>query len=235
MRLQKFIANSGVTSRRKAEELILEGRVKVNGNIVNKLGTKIDSENDIVEVDGKKIEIVKKKIYVLLNKPEGYVTTLKDSHNDNIVLDLIKGINQRLFPVGRLDKDTSGLLIMTNDGDLAYKLTHPSNGVWKKYIVLVKGHPSKEKIEKMRKGIYIDGRKTSKAYVKLIKKHDRTSVLEISIHEGRNRQIRKMCKSIGHPVISLKRVAIGKIELNGLKKGKWRYLTDEEVNYLKSI
>lgn len=235
MRLQKFIANSGVTSRRKAEELIKEGRVKVNGKIINKLGTKINPECDIVEVDGKRIEIVKKKIYVLLNKPEGYVTTLKDSHNDNIVLDLIKGINQRIFPVGRLDKDTSGLLIMTNDGDLAYKLTHPSHGVWKKYIVLVKGHPSKKEIEKIRKGIYIDGKKTSKAYVKLIKKYDRTSKLEISIHEGRNRQIRKMCEHIGHPVISLKRIAIGNININGLKKGQWRYLTKDEINYLKGI
>ncbi len=235
MRLQKYIANAGITSRRKAEELILQGRVKVNGKIVKELGTKVNPDVDVVFVDEKQIKMQEKKVYILLNKPEGYVTSLRDSHNDKIVLDLVKEIKERVFPVGRLDKDTSGLLILTNDGDMAYKLTHPSHEVWKKYIALVKGHPSNNEIEKLKKGVNIDGRKTSEAYVKLIKKHSKTAVLEISIHEGRNRQVRKMCDYIGHPVIKLKRVAIGHIKLDGLEEGKWRYLNKEEIEYLKNI
>lgn len=235
MRLQKFIAMAGITSRRKAEELILEGRVKVNGIVVEELGTKIDPDKDIVLVDNKRIESVESKIYIILNKPEGYVTSLKDTHNSKVVLDLVKDIKERIFPVGRLDKDTSGLLIMTNDGDLAYKLTHPKHEVWKKYIALVKGHPDSNKLEMLRNGINIDGRMTSKAYVKLIKKNTRSTLLEISIHEGRNRQVRKMCEHIGHPVINLKRVSIGNIKLNGLEKGKWRYLSEKEIEYLKNI
>jgi len=235
MRLQKFIAMSGITSRRKAEELILEGRVKVNGIVIKELGTKIDPEKDIVFVDNKRIKAVEKKIYIILNKPEGYVTSLKDTHNNKVVLDLVKNIKERIFPVGRLDKDTSGLLIMTNDGDLAYKLTHPKHEVWKKYIALVKGHPDNTKLEMLRNGIDIDGRLTSKAHVKLVKKNTRTTLLEIAIHEGRNRQVRKMCEHIGHPVIDLKRVSIGNIRLDGLEKGKWRYLNEKEVEYLKKI
>lgn len=235
MRLQKYIANAGVTSRRKAEELIVQGRVKVNGKIVKELGIKVNPEKDTVLVDDQRIDMIKKKVYILLNKPEGYVTSLKDSHNDKLVLDLIKEVKERIFPVGRLDKDTSGLLIMTNDGDLAYKLTHPSYEVWKKYIALVKGHPNYRAIEKLKNGINIDGKKTSRAYVRLVKKYERTSLLEISIHEGRNRQVRKMCEYVGHPVIKLKRISIGKIKLNGLEKGKWRYLNKEEIEYLKNI
>jgi len=235
MRLQKFIAMAGVTSRRKAEELILEGKVKVNGVVVRELGTKVDPNRDIVLVNNKKIKPVEKKVYILLNKPEGYVTSLKDTHSNKVVLDLVKDIKERIFPVGRLDKDTSGLLIMTNDGDLAYKLTHPKHEVWKKYIALVKGYPDNNKLEKLRNGVEIDGRLTSKAYVKLIRRNANTTLLEISIHEGRNRQVRKMCENIGHPVIELKRVAIGNIKLNGLEKGKWRYLNEKEIEYLKNI
>lgn len=235
MRLQKYIASAGITSRRNAEELIVQGRVKVNGKVVNELGAKVDPDVDIVTVDGNQIKMAEKKIYILLNKPEGYVTSLKDSHNDKIVIDLVKEVKDRVFPVGRLDKDTSGLLILTNDGDLAYKLTHPSHEVWKTYIALVKGYPNHNAIEKLRKGVNIDGRKTSKAYVKLIKKYDKTSLLEISIREGRNRQVRKMCESIGHPVIKLKRISIGNIKLEGLEKGKWRYLNEKEIEYLKKI
>ncbi len=235
MRLQKYIAKSGLTSRRKAEELILQGRVKVNGQVVNKLGKKVEPEKDVVMVDNKVVELENKKVYIMLNKPTGYVTTLKDKYSDKIVLDLIKGVRERIFPIGRLDKDTTGLLLLTNDGDLAFKLTHPSYQVWKEYIATVKGIPDDKKIQKLRDGIIIDRRKTSPAYVDILRKEKDSAVLRIKIYEGRNRQVRKMCKSIGHPVIKLKRVAIGHIKLGNLPIGRWRYLNEKEIEYLKKI
>ncbi|HSH35142.1 pseudouridine synthase [Schnuerera sp.] len=235
MRLQKYIAYSGVTSRRKAEELILKGRVKINDKVIRELGTKVDPDKDIVKVDNRQIKLEKKKIYIMLNKPEGYVTTLKSYHNDKIVIDLIQDIDERIFPVGRLDKDTSGLLLMTNDGKLAHRLTHPSYEVLKTYVALVEGVPNGKKLTKFRKGLKIDGKMTAKAYIRITKKYKDTSLLEISIHEGRNRQVRKMCKYIRHPVIKLKRIAIGEIKLGDIKLGQWRYLTDKEVRYLKSL
>ncbi len=235
MRLQKYMAKCGVASRRKSEKIILEGRVTVNGLVVKELGTIIDPNKDIVKVDNKEIQIEKNKVYIMLNKPEGYVTTLKDKHSDKIVLDLIKSIEERIFPVGRLDLDTSGLLLMTNDGDLAYKLTHPSHEVPKKYIALVEGVPNNKKLNRFRKGLKIDGRVTAEAYVKIVKRYKDSSVLKISIHEGRNRQVRKMCEYIKHPVIKLKRVAIGELNLDNLEIGKWRYLTEKEVKYLKKL
>ncbi len=235
MRLQKYIAKSGLTSRRKAEDLILQGRVKVNGQVVNEMGITVDPEEDVVMVDDKIINLEDRKIYIMLNKPEGYVTTLSDRHSEKIVLDLIKGVKERIFPVGRLDKDTTGLLLMTNDGDLAYKLTHPSHIVWKEYIALVRGIPSNREIQRLKNGVIIDGRKTSPARVELIKTNNNSAVLKIIIHEGRNRQVRKMCEYVGHPVIKLKRVAIGDIKLGDLQIGSWRYLTDKEVEYLKKI
>ena len=235
MRLQKYIAKSGLTSRRKAEDLILQGRVKVNGQVVNEMGITVDPEEDVVMVDDKIINLEDRKIYIILNKPEGYVTTLSDRHSEKIVLDLIKGVKERIFPVGRLDKDTTGLLLMTNDGDLAYKLTHPSHIVWKEYIALVRGIPSNREIQRLKNGVIIDGRKTSPARVELIKTNNNSAVLKIIIHEGRNRQVRKMCEYVGHPVIKLKRVAIGDIKLGDLQIGSWRYLTDKEVEYLKKI
>jgi len=235
MRLQKYMAQSGVASRRKSEEIILAGRVMVNNIIVKELGTKINPKKDVVKVDGKIIKLEDKKVYIMLNKPKGYVTTLKDKHSEKIVLDLIDGIEERIFPVGRLDADTTGLLLMTNDGDLAYKLTHPSYEVPKKYIAEVKGVPNSKKLNRFRKGLKIDGRITSEAYIRIVKKHRDSSVLEISIHEGRNRQIRKMCEYIRHPVIELKRIGIGDLRLGNLKLGEWRYLTDREINYLKGL
>ncbi len=235
MRLQKYIAQSGITSRRKAEELILQGRVKVNDNVIKELGTKVDPEKDVVKVDNKKIRLVKDKIYIMLNKPEGYVTTLKSKYNDKIVLDLVHDVDERIFPVGRLDKDTSGLLLMTNDGNLAYKLTHPSSQVYKKYIALVGGVPNSKQLNKFRKGLKLDGRMTAKAYIRIVRKYKDSSLLEISIYEGRNRQVRKMCEYIRHPVIKLSRVAIGELKIGDLELGKWRYLTNNEIRYLKSL
>lgn len=235
MRLQKYMAKCGVASRRKSEEIILEGRVKVNGVIVKKLGTIIDPNKDVVEVDNKVINVEENKIYIMLNKPEGYVTTVRDKYSEKIVLDLIDGINERIYPVGRLDAETTGLLLITNDGDLAYKITHPSYQIPKKYIALVEGIPNNKKLHKFRRGLKIDGRITAEAYIKILKKYKDTSLLEISIHEGRNRQVRKMCRYIGHPVIKLKRVAIGELELGKLEVGKWRYLTSKEIKYLKML
>ncbi|NLW22464.1 MAG: rRNA pseudouridine synthase [Tissierellia bacterium] len=235
MRLQKYIARSGLASRRKAEELILQGRVKVNDVIVKELGTKVDPQKDTIKVDNKVIKLESNKVYIMLNKPEGYVTTLKDKYSVKIVLDLIHGIDERIFPVGRLDMDTSGLLLLTNDGDLAFKLTHPSFQVKKKYIALVEGIPTNNKLDKFRKGLKIDGRMTAKAHVRILKKYRDSALLEIIIHEGRNRQVRKMCKSIGHPVKKLKRIAIGDLELGDLDLGCWRHLTKKEVEYLKGL
>lgn len=235
MRLQKYIALCGVTSRRKAEKLILEGKVKVNNKVVWELGTVIDPDIDKVKVNDRLIKPERSKVYIMLNKPIGYVTTLKDEKNRKIVTDLIEGVKERIYPVGRLDADTTGLLLLTNDGDITYKLTHPSNEVPKRYIAIVEGVPNKSELERFRKGLKIDGRYTSRAKIKIVKRYEDESVLDIIIHEGRNRQVKKMCEAINHPVKKLKRIAIGELELGGLGLGNWRYLEDEEIEYLNNL
>lgn len=235
IRLQKFLAEANVASRRKAEEMIQAGRVRVNGKTVTELGTKVDDEKDVVEADGKEVMIEGKLVYIMLNKPEGCVTTAHDQFNRRTVLDLVEGVSERIYPVGRLDYDTSGLIILTNDGDLTYRLTHPKHNVAKTYIALVDREPTEEEIHTFENGVVIDGRKTAKARLKVIKQDDVGAYLMIVIHEGRNRQVRKMCEAIGHPVRRLKRTATGKLTLGKLKKGQWRYLTDEEIAYLKSL
>lgn len=235
MRLQKYMAKCGVASRRKSEEIISKGLVKVNGKIVDELGVQIDPTKDVVEVDGKTIKLETNKIYIMVNKPVGYVTTLKDEKDRKVVTDLIEGVRERIYPVGRLDIDTTGLLILTNDGDLTFKLTHPSNKVSKRYIAIVEGVPTKYELDRFRNGLVIDGRKTSKANIKVAKRYDDESILDISIYEGRNRQVKKMCEKINHPVKKLKRISIGEIELGGLDIGNWRYLNQEEIDYLKLL
>lgn len=235
MRLQKYMAKCGVASRRKSEEIISKGLVKVNGKNVSELGTKIDPDRDIVMVDGKIIKLESRKQYIMLNKPIGYVTTLKDEKDRKIVTDLIEGVRERIYPVGRLDIDTTGLLILTNDGETTFKLTHPSNQIPKRYIATVEGTPTRYELERFETGLIIDGRKTSKANVKIIKRYEDESILDIIIYEGRNRQVKKMCERINHPVKKLKRISIGEIELGGLQLGNWRYLNDEEIQYLKSL
>lgn len=235
MRLQKYMALSGVASRRKSEEIIQEGRVKVNKVVVTELGTIVDPSKDIITVDDKNIRLESNKVYIMLNKPVGYVSSLKDEKGRKVVTDLIEDVKERIYPVGRLDADTTGLLILTNDGDLAYKLTHPSNKVDKKYIAIVEGVPNKKELESLRNGVFIDGNKTHPASVKVAKRFDMDSILEIIIHEGRNRQVKKMCEAVGHPVKKLKRVSIGEIELGGVEIGNWRYLNDEEIKYLMSL
>ena len=234
MRLQKYLAEAGVASRRKAEELIRQGRVKVNGVVVAEMG-RVVSSTDVIEVDGKKIDIQEKKVYIMLNKPVGYITTVKDQFSRPTVINLIREVKERIYPVGRLDYDTSGLLLLTNDGNFAYRLTHPKHSVKKVYHAEVLGIPGAQEAERFRRGIEIDGYRTAPAGFVVKEKRSGSSIVEITIHEGKNRQIRKMCEIIGHPVISLKRVAIGNLQLGSLPEGKWRYLSFEEVESLMRI
>lgn len=234
IRLQKFLADSGICSRRKAEEYILLNKVKVNGQTINELGFKIDEKKDKVLFKGKIVKASDEKVYIMFNKPAGCITTAKEQFNRKTVFDYIK-IKDRVVPVGRLDYDTSGLLILTNDGDLTYKLTHPKHHIKKVYIAKVYGDVTFQKIENLRRGVIIDGYKTLPAYVKILDKFERGSILQLEILEGKNRQVRKMCEEIGHTVMSLERIAIEKIKLGDLKKGEYRHLKKEEIEYLKRI
>lgn len=225
------MAQCGIASRRKCEEIILQGRVKVNGKTVNQLGFKVDPEKDVVEVDGKRISLQMQKVYIMLNKPFGVISSAKDEKGRKTVVDLVKDkVNVRVFPVGRLDFDTTGLILLTNDGEFAYKVTHPKHDIEKTYIALIRGIPSKDEIEKFEKGLFIDGKMTAPAKFKILKLINGNSLVEIKIHEGRNRQIRKMCDQIGHEVLKLKRVAIGKLQLGKLKEGEFVFLDKEAAN-----
>lgn len=233
MRLQKYLATAGIASRRVCEQYILEGRVKVNGETVTELGRKVEN-NDKVVFDNKLVQLNNNYVYYLLNKPTGYVTTVKDEKQRPTVMDLIKDTKNRVFPVGRLDYNTSGLLILTNDGQLTYELTHPKHNINKIYQVKVKGKVTQKELVRLSEGVFIDGRKTAPAKVERIKENQASTVLSITIHEGRNRQIRKMCEAVNHEVLTLKRIAIGKIKLEDLKPGEYRHLTQEEIEYLKN-
>lgn len=237
MRINKYIASCGVASRRKAEELIISGRVSINGELITELSTTVDETKDIVEVDGLPINQEEKKVYILLNKPEGYITTVKDQFDRPSVLDILKDVDERVYPVGRLDYETSGLLILTNDGDLTYKLTHPKHEVEKTYLAMVNGIISPEEKRRFENGLQIEDYTTAKAKLKIVKADEEKnySVCKITIHEGRNRQVRKMCKAIGHPVRNLRRIQMGRINIRGLEVGEYRNLTEDEVKYLKSV
>lgn len=230
IRLQKYMAEAGISSRRKAEELILEGKVKVNGKTVNELGIKIVPNKDIVEYNGKKVVLEKEYVYILLNKPIGYVTTVKDQFNRDSILDLVK-ISKRIVPVGRLDMYTSGAIILTNDGDFVYKVTHPKHEIEKTYTVTIKGLVKDNEVEELKKGVKIEDYTTKPAKVKILKTDEEKNIsrLEITIHEGKNRQVRKMCEAIGHKVLALHRSKIAGIGVKDLEIGKWRYLTNKEV------
>lgn len=231
MRLQKFLALSGVASRRASEEIILKGRVKVNGKTVTELGTKV-TESDTVELDGKVIEIEKKKFYIMLNKPVGYVTTVSDEKDRPTVMELLGDVNARVYPVGRLDFNTEGLLLLTNDGDFTYKVTHPKHHLEKTYHVWVTGKAKANALRLLETGVIIDGRKTAPAKADVIEASKGSAVLTITIHEGRNRQIRKMCQAVGFKVLALRRVAEGGLNLGNLPLGKWRHLNDAEINLI---
>ena len=234
IRLQKYLAEAGIASRRKCEELILDGKIEVNGKIVTELGTKV-SETDKVKYNGKLISPVEEKIYILLNKPIGYVTTVKDQFGRDTVLDLVK-VDKRIVPVGRLDMYTSGALILTNDGDFVNRLTHPKNEVNKTYNVTISGKITQEDVSKLQKGVKIDDNYITKpAKVKILKIDEEKNIsrIQITIHEGKNRQVRKMCNAIDKKVLALHRSKIGDIDVKDLKIGTWRYLTEKVINILE--
>ena len=236
MRLQKFLAHCGVASRRKCEKMIQEGMVKVNGELIKELGYKVSPKIDIVEFKDKRVYLKENKTYILLNKPIGYITTVKDPFNRKTIMDLISSdIDERIYPVGRLDYDSEGMIIMTNDGKITYKLTHPRYEINKEYMALIDGVPTIEKINSFRNGLQIEDYITSNAKFNIIRIQKGNAVVQIVIHEGRNRQIRKMCDKIGHPILSLKRIKIGEILLGDLPSGQWRFLSEAEINYLTKI
>lgn len=236
VRLQKFLANEGICSRRKAEEYILQGLVKVNGVVVTELGVKVKPERDEIVFNGKKVgKSNEKKVYILLNKPIGYVTTTKDQFGRNTVLDLVK-VPEKVLPVGRLDMYTSGALILTNDGDFIYKVTHPKFEIEKTYNVTLKGEITEEEVKKLENGVKIDDYISGKAKVRILKidKEKGISRIEITIHEGKNREVRKMCIAIGRKVLALHRSKIEGLSVKNLKLGDWRYLRGEEVLALRN-
>lgn len=235
-RLQKIISQAGIASRRHAEKLISDGRVSVNGIVIKELGTKIEPRKDRVTVDGKLLSC-QKYVYILLYKPKGVVTTLNDPQKRKTVLDLIKDIPERIYPVGRLDYNTEGLLLLTNDGELTNSLIHPSRKIKKVYLAKVNGIPIEEKLDRFRVGMKLEDGMTAPALVNIIDvdKDRNTATLEIIIHEGKNRQIRRMCEKIGHPVKQLKRIKFAFLDLKGVRRGSYRHLTPVEVQELKSL
>ena len=228
-RLQKILSQAGVASRRASEQLMLEGRVQVNGATVRELGSKADPARDDIRVDGRRVKVVEQHRYLLLNKPRGYVTTRSDDKKRSTVLDLLKDVREYIYPVGRLDYDTEGLLILTNDGELAAKLTHPRHEIARVYEARVLGEPDAHDISRLSKGVTFEGQRTAPAEVVTLG----PGHLQITVREGRNRQVRKMCEAIGHPIAQLRRVAIGPIRDPKLKLGAWRELRPDEIAALR--
>ena len=231
-RLQKILAKAGVASRRGAEELIRQGKVTVDGRVVTEMGTKVDPEIQDIECDGVGLTSQEKKVYILLHKPTGYLSTVDDPQGRPIVTDLLKNIKERVYPVGRLDLDTEGALLLTNDGELAQKILHPSHEVNKTYVAKVKGLPGRKKLDALSRGIELEGRKTWPASIEVLKAKATAATIQITIHEGRKRQVRKMFEAIGHPVLELKRIAYGQLELGGLEPGKYRFLTPGDIKLI---
>lgn len=234
MRLQKYLASCGVASRRKCEAYILEGKVAVNGEVVQVLGTQVEAKDEVTFC-GKLVKPQEEYVYYMLNKPAGYVTTVQDEKQRQTVLDLLQDETHRVYPVGRLDYNTSGLLILTNDGDLTYELTHPKHHVNKCYEVKVKGVLSDEAKRALKMGVMLDGRMTYPAQLKVLRHGEKSTLFHLTIHEGRNRQVRRMCEAVGYPVLSLKRISVGKLSLGDLPLGAYRLLDEREIQYLKRI
>jgi 23S rRNA pseudouridine2605 synthase len=236
-RLQKILSGAGVASRRLSEELITQGRVSVNGRVITELGTKADPSRDEIKVDGRRIKLEQRRVYILLNKPRGYVTTRSDPEGRPTVMDLVKRVREYVYPVGRLDYDSEGLLLLTNDGELAARLTHPRHEVARIYEARVKGVPDDHELERLMKGMVIEGRRTSRARVSVTRIRDTPggphAIVEIAIHEGRQRQVRKMFDAVGHPVVRLRRVAIGPIADDEMPPGHYRELTPKELSTLR--
>ena len=228
-RLQKVLAKAGIASRRKAEELIRSGRIRVDGRVVTEMGIQVDPEVQRIECDGIPLPAGEKKIYVLLYKPVGFLSTVHDPHGRPIVTNLLQNMKERVYPVGRLDLDSEGALLLTNDGELTQKILHPSHEVNKTYEAKVKGKPDKKKLAALARGIVIEGKKTWPATLVVLKEEARTTTIQVIIHEGRKRQVRKMFAAIGHPVLELKRTAYGKLGLGDLTPGTYRFLTPADI------
>jgi pseudouridine synthase len=236
MRLNKFLAHAGVCSRREADRWIAEGRVSVNGQVVLELGEKIDPGRDRVQANGRPVRAEKERpLYILLNKPAGRVVSVKDPFGRPTVMELLHHLPARVYPVGRLDLDTEGALLLTNDGDLALRLSHPRFGVTKTYEVRVEGEPGEEDLDKVRRGIFLEGRKSAPARVLVVRRGRRHTTLKVEIHEGRKREIRKLFEAVGYPVAGLVRVDFAGLTLEGLKTGQWRHLKTAEVSRLKGV
>lgn len=233
-RLQKVIASSGVTSRRKAEQLIVDRRVRVNGKIVTELGTQVDPQRDRLEVDGRIIQTEPKRTY-LFYKPRNVITSAADPHGRKVVTDYFQQLSVRVYPVGRLDYDTEGLLLMTNDGELAYRMTHPRFEIEKSYLAQVEGIPKQAIVERLERGIELEDGLTAPAKVSVVQVRQHSALIRLVIHEGRNRQVKRMCEAVGHPVIKLKRERIAFLRLEGLKPGEFRALTSEELQRLRRL
>ena len=235
IRLNKFLSQAGVVSRREADRLITEGRIQVNNRLALDLGIKIDPERDVVSVDGRKIKEAKKFVYALVNKPSGYLVTLKDPFGRPTVRGLLPASLRRLFPIGRLDYDSEGLLLLTNDGELAFRLSHPRFEVEKVYLVKVKGEPNLESLRRLERGIFLDGQKTAPARVTLLAHNPKSSLVRLEIHEGRKREVRRMCQAVGHDALELKRIGFAGLSLKNLKPGRWRLLQPSEIGRLKKL
>jgi len=235
VRLNKFLSQAGIASRREADRLITEGRVSVNGQQVENLGLKIDSQKDVVEVNGRRVKKQENNIYLMLNKPPGFIVSLKDSFGRPTIMDLLPSLKERIFPVGRLDYKSQGLLLLTNDGQLTFRLTHPRFKIKKVYLVRVKGELSSSQISRLEKGIILDGKKTAPAKIKIINSTAGGVRLRIEIYEGRKREIRRMLEAMGCSVVYLQRIKFGPLGLGNLKKGQWRYLTAREISLLKRL
>lgn len=236
MRLQKYMAMCGVAARRKCEEIIASGRVTVNGQVITQLGTQVE-EGDVVALDGVTLAPEARKRYILYHKPAGEVTTVSDDKGRETVMDRFADIPERLYPVGRLDYDSEGLLLLTNDGEMAQRLTHPSCEVDKVYLARVSGNPSNEALDRLRRGVFMEGdeRRTYPAQVRVVRDESLFTDVLVTIHEGRNRQVRRMFESVGHQVLLLRRVRFGPLELGALRRGEWRELTAQEIAQLKAL
>lgn len=236
MRINKYIASSGICSRRAAEELVTSGKVKINGKPVTALATDVDEENDTVTVDGQKISLVTKLIYIMLYKPKGCICSLNDEKGRKTVFDYLEDFqNKRIFPIGRLDYDTEGLLLLTNDGALSNKLTQPINEISKTYVAKIEGEIEESDLARLRNGVTVDGVKLRRCKIKVLDRDEKFTRLEITIYEGKNREIHKMFETVGKTVAFLKRIKIGDLKLGGLSRGAYRYLTPKEVAYLNSL
>ena len=233
-RLQKVLASAGVASRRKSEEMILQGRVTVNRKVVTKLGTKVDPDRDEIRVDGERIQTESRRVYIMINKPKGILSTMEDERGRSSLGDLVS-VPARLYPVGRLDATSEGLILLTDDGELANLLTHPRYMHHKEYLALVNGHPSEKTLEAWRRGVLLDDKLTAPARVGVLKKERESTLLRVEMREGRKRQIRRVASLLGHPVRELKRVRLGPLQLGSLALGQWRYLTAREIGQLESL